>query len=67
VVSEEQIRKWAYDEAPTRILRALSRAWVHAELLPQNAGQYKAGVIEPAIDDAIVDAIKAGVLSSSSS
>lgn len=60
MVDHETIRSWAYNEAPNRILRALSRAWIHAELLPQNAGQYRRCVIEPAIDDAIEQAKQHG-------
>lgn len=55
MIETEQIEKWAYDGAPTRILRALCRAWIHADLLPQNAGQYRRCVIDPAIEDAIAE------------
>jgi len=53
MIDKKQIEKWAYDRAPTQILRALCRAWIHADLLQQNSGQYRACVIEPAIEDAM--------------
>ena len=62
MIDKNLIEKWAYDGAPTKILRALCRAWIHAELLPQNCGQYRAAVIEPAIDEATDIAIKRGLL-----
>lgn len=62
MVSAEQIEKWAYDGAPTKVLRALSRAWIEAEHIPQNVGQYRRVVIEPAIDEAIFDAQEKGLL-----
>ena len=58
---EDRMINWAYDGAPTRILRALARAWIHAELLPQNSGQYRRTVIEPAIQDAIEHAESLGI------
>lgn len=62
MIDKNQIEKWAYDGAPTKTLRALCRAWLHADLLPQNCGQYRAVVVEPAIDEAVSDAIARGLL-----
>ena len=62
MIDKTNIEVWAYDCAPTKILRALCRAWLYAELLQQNAGQYRAGVIEPAIEDAIAQAKAMGLL-----
>jgi hypothetical protein len=56
-LTRDQIDQWAHNGAPTRILRALCRAWLYADLLPQNSGQYRRAVLEPAIDDAIEDAV----------
>jgi hypothetical protein len=56
MIDKRTIECWAYDNAPSTILRALCRAWLHADLLPQNAEQYRVGVIEPAIEDAIAQA-----------
>ena len=63
MISKQQIKAWAHDEAPTVILRALCRAWLYADLVPQNAGQYRAGVLNPAIKEAIAQARAAGLMS----
>ena len=60
MIDHETIESWAYNDAPNRILRALARSWIHAELLQQNAGQYRRCVIEPAIDDAVAQAKQHG-------
>ena len=64
MIDKNQIEEWAYDGAPTKVIRALCRAWIHAELLPQNCGQYRASVVEPAIEEAVSEAIDRGLLPS---
>lgn len=51
--TEDDLYKWAYDGAPSRILRALAKAWFHAEHIPQNIGQYREAVLRPAIEEAL--------------
>jgi len=51
--TDEDISKWAYDSAPSVIIRALAKAWIHAEHIPQNSGQFKAAVLRPAIVEAL--------------
>lgn len=52
-IDEQTIEKWAYEDAPNKVLRALCMAWIHADLLHQNSGQYRAVILEPAIDEAV--------------
>lgn len=52
-LTKQQIEEWAYDGAPTPVVRALCKAWLHAQHIPQNAGQFRAAIVEPAIREAL--------------
>lgn len=39
----------ALEESPDQILRALAKAWYHAQYIPQNLQQYRACILLPAI------------------
>ena len=44
--------QWAFmalEESTDQVLRALALAWRHAEHMPQNLQQYRAGVLHPAL------------------
>lgn len=50
--------KWAVvtlEESTDPILRALALAWRHAEHIPQNMQQYRAGVLHPALTQRLLE------------
>lgn len=50
--------KWAaitLEESSDPILRALALAWRHAEYMPQNSQQYRAGVLQPALTQRLLE------------
>jgi hypothetical protein len=57
--TDDQLKSWGHDSAPSVILRALARAWFNADLLQQNVGQHKAAVLRPAIMQAMADLARA--------
>ena len=50
--------KWAVmmlEESADPVLRALALAWRHAEHMPQNSQQYRAGVLHPALTQRMLE------------